>query len=114
MIICVSGTPGTGKTVVAKALASKLKGTYVDVKQIIKQHKLGNRMDKKRNAAIIDTKKLSRILVEEIKRVEKIREKEEKRKIVYNKRIYTPKYLNAKTNEAAKAKNPIIIIDSHL
>ena len=54
----VSGTPGTGKTTLAKSLAKKLKYSYIDVNEIIKENKLEEGFDKKRKSKIIDTKKL--------------------------------------------------------
>jgi len=65
--IIVSGTPATGKTTLAKKLAKKHKLKYIDVNKIIKQHKLSEGFDKKRNCEIIDIKKLNKILIELIK-----------------------------------------------
>ena len=67
MIIIVSGTPGTGKTVVAKELAKAFKHTYVDVKRIIADRKLSQGYDRKRKCEIIDPKVLNKILIELIK-----------------------------------------------
>ena len=41
MIIAVSGTPGVGKTTVAKLLAEKLGYTYVDLKKFAIEHEIG-------------------------------------------------------------------------
>ncbi|MBI4448027.1 adenylate kinase family protein [Candidatus Woesearchaeota archaeon] len=68
MIICVSGTPGTGKTALAKALAKKLNAKYIDVNKIIKANKLEEGFDEKRNCAIVDEEKLSNILIELIQK----------------------------------------------
>jgi len=91
-IIIVSGTPGTGKTTLSKKLALKLKFYYIDVNRIIKKHKIAEGYDKKRKTKIIDVKRLSKALVQEIK-----------------------KYNN---NKSIKTKNKTIIkgiiIDSHL
>ena len=67
MIIIISGTPGTGKTKLAKELAKNLNYTYVDVSKLIKKNKLQESYDKKRKCHIIDTKKLNKILIEKIK-----------------------------------------------
>ncbi len=67
MIIAVSGTPGTGKTTVAKSL-SKLPGhSYVDVKKLIKDRRLSLGKDRKRDCDIIDHYELNRILIKMIK-----------------------------------------------
>jgi len=67
MIITVSGTPGTGKTFLAKRLAKSLKYKYLDVKRLISSNKLAESYDKKRKTKVIDTKKLNKILIEKIK-----------------------------------------------
>lgn len=65
-VIVVSGTPGTGKTEVAKALAKELNYEYVDVNKIIAENKLSEGYDDKRKCEIIDTKKLSEFIVKSI------------------------------------------------
>ena len=67
MVIIISGTPGTGKTTLAKKLVNYLKYKYLDVKRLIKLNKLSERYDQKMKCDIIDTKKLNKILIEEIK-----------------------------------------------
>ena len=49
--ICVSGTPGTGKTTLAKKLATELDCSYVDVAALIKKEDLDTEFDAKRKAA---------------------------------------------------------------
>lgn len=65
-VIVVSGTPGTGKTEIAKALAKELNYKYVDVNKIIAENKLSEGYDEEKKCEIVDTKKLSRFLVENI------------------------------------------------
>jgi len=65
-IIIITGTPGTGKTVLAKKLANLLNFTYIDVNQIIKSN-----YDKKRSTYIINTNKLNRILISLVKNTNK-------------------------------------------
>ncbi len=66
--IIVSGTPGTGKTKIAKKLSEKLKYKYVDVKKLTKENNLSDGYDTEKKCEIIDVKKLSRFLVNFIKK----------------------------------------------
>ncbi|MBW2992572.1 AAA family ATPase [Candidatus Woesearchaeota archaeon] len=61
-VIIVSGTPGTGKSFVARRLAHKLGFRYVDVKKVISRYKLRERYDKKRKSWVVDEKRLARVL----------------------------------------------------
>lgn len=71
-IIAISGTPATGKTTIAKALAQKLKYRYLNVNRILNKYKLKESYDKKRKSFIVDTKKLNKALIQEIKKQENI------------------------------------------
>jgi adenylate kinase len=66
-VICVTGTPGTGKTTVAKKIAREKGYVYLDVKELIKKNNLAERKDKKRGCVIVDEKKLVRLLSKIIK-----------------------------------------------
>ena len=70
-ITIVTGTPATGKTTVASAIAMRTHALYIDVSAIIKKEKLWVNYDKKRKAKIIDTKKLNNILIRIIKEARK-------------------------------------------
>ena len=70
-IIIITGTPGTGKTVLAKKLANLLNFTYIDVNLIIKTNKLSLNYDKKRSTYIININKLNRILISLVKNTNK-------------------------------------------
>ena len=61
-IIAVTGTPGTGKSTVAKELAKALKYKFVNVNQFIKEQNLSDGFDKERDCEIIDVKKLNKTL----------------------------------------------------
>jgi len=60
MNICVTGSAGTGKTTVARALAKKFKLKYVDVNGIVKKEKLYDSYDRKLKSFVVDVKKLKR------------------------------------------------------
>lgn len=72
MIIIVTGTPGTKKTTLAKAIAKKYKLKYVDVNKVIKENNLREKYDRKRKTWEIDTEKLNKALLEIIKKNKKI------------------------------------------
>jgi len=63
-IICITGTPGTGKTTLSKKLAKELNYHYIDVNKIIKKYKLSEGYDRKRKTKIVDVKKLNKKLVQ--------------------------------------------------
>lgn len=65
--IVVTGTPGTGKTTVARRLAKIAGLTYVDVNNVISSHHLSEGIDRKRKCRIIDTAKLNNVLLKMIK-----------------------------------------------
>ena len=60
MIIAVTGTPGTGKTTLAKKIA-KFKGfTYLDVCELIHEKKLTEKYDEERECDVVDMEKLAK------------------------------------------------------
>src|SRR3989344_8703068 len=65
-IICVTGTPGSGKTALSKKLAKKLDFYYIDVNKIISKHKLSEGYDQKRKTKVISVVKLNKALIKEI------------------------------------------------
>ena len=67
MIVCITGTPATGKTVVAKKIAKQIKAKYIDINKIITKYKLSEGYDKKRKSKIVDIKKLNKVLIKIIK-----------------------------------------------
>lgn len=68
MIVVVTGTPGTGKTTIAKKLAKQKKLKYIDVSKIIKEKKLEEGYDKKKKCGIVDVDKLNKVLIDLIKK----------------------------------------------
>ncbi len=58
MRIAITGTPGTGKTEVAKILSEKLEVDLIDIKPLLERSKVG--FDKKRDSDIIDETVLSK------------------------------------------------------
>jgi len=66
--IIVTGTPGTGKTEIAKEVARKLKLKYISGYEIIKKEKLSESYDQKRKTDIVDENKFSKALIKIIKK----------------------------------------------
>ncbi len=54
LVICITGTPGVGKTTVSKKLASLLGGEVIDVGSLILDKKLFFRYDRYRDTFIVD------------------------------------------------------------
>lgn len=68
MIIAITGTPGTGKTELARKLSKKLKCKVLDVKKFIEKHpKVVSGFDKKRDTKIVDVEKLKKAIKPELK-----------------------------------------------
>ena len=66
-VIIVSGSVGSGKTTLAKKLATALKFIYLDVNEIINKHPtVVEGYDKKRKTKEINTTKLNKILLKEL------------------------------------------------
>ena len=66
-VICVTGTPGTGKTTLSKKLANELGFLHFEVKNFISKNKIFEGYDKKRKTKIVDVKKLNKELIRTIK-----------------------------------------------
>ena len=121
MIICISGTPGTGKSHLARLLAKRTGFRYFDLNNFIKGEKLYDSYDKKDKTYDVDTKKLSKLLNMLLKKYRY--EKNDKEQSSINKtfkksaskRVDLLKFLS-KISIKKKKKNNInnIIIDSHL
>ncbi|MCX6706745.1 MAG: AAA family ATPase [Candidatus Woesearchaeota archaeon] len=74
-VVIVTGTPGTGKTVLARKISKKCGHIYIDVNEVVKQYKLSEGYDKKRDTKIVDEAKLSKVLERIIKETKKKKEK---------------------------------------
>ena len=68
--IIVSGSVGTGKTVIAKKLAILLKTDYINITELVKENKLG-KYNKKYDSYEVDIKKLNNFLIKVIKKSKK-------------------------------------------
>ncbi len=58
MLITITGTPGTGKTVVAKELAHLLGYNLISLADLVREGKISSTYDKKRKTRIVDEEKL--------------------------------------------------------
>ncbi|MFH0979089.1 MAG: adenylate kinase family protein [Candidatus Woesearchaeota archaeon] len=67
-VILVSGTPGTGKTTLAKLISERFGYHLLDVNKLIKRRNLAEGYDKLRDSLIVDVNKLSKVLVKMISR----------------------------------------------
>jgi len=59
-IIVVTGTPGVGKTVVSKLLASKLNAFHINLGELVKRERLWSDLDETRQTLVADMPRLSR------------------------------------------------------
>lgn len=57
--IGISGTPGTGKTAVARVLSEKLRIPFIDLSTFVMEHKLYLYYDDVRNSYVIDEERVS-------------------------------------------------------
>ncbi|MDO8633863.1 MAG: AAA family ATPase [archaeon] len=69
MKLAITGTPGTGKTVLAKSLAKKLKAVVINEKDFALRKKAG-RQNKRLGEVEVDVKKLEKELNKELKKHE--------------------------------------------
>ncbi len=67
MIIVISGTPGTGKTYIAKKLSKKLRYDILEVSKFIKDNKIG-KYNKRLRTIDVDINKLNKEIIKIIKK----------------------------------------------
>ena len=65
MLIEITGTPGTGKSSVAKELAKKLRCGLIDIKKIVNERNIFKKAKKEKE---VDIKKLEKIINDEIRK----------------------------------------------
>jgi len=65
-VIIVPGTPGTGKTTFAKALAKTIRANYVNITRHVSKHRLYRGVDRERRTRIIDVPKTRASLKREL------------------------------------------------
>ena len=66
-VVVVTGTPGTGKTTVARYVAEQYGYHYVDGKEVIREHHLSEGHDTERDCDIVDINRFCKVLVGLIK-----------------------------------------------
>jgi len=70
--ILITGTPGTGKTELAKELSLLLKKKVISTTKYAKKYSLFEDYDEKKDTYDVDTDKLMSLLIEEVKKSEDI------------------------------------------
>jgi adenylate kinase len=63
-VIVVTGTPGTGKTTLARALAAMISASHVDVPALVEEEGLSLGVDEARGAKIVDLRRVRRRISE--------------------------------------------------
>ena len=69
LVIIVTGTPGTGKTAIAKLLARHINGIYLSLNEIAKKYSDFTSFDIRRGSWVINEKKLTEHVVQVIREV---------------------------------------------
>jgi adenylate kinase len=67
-LMVITGTPGVGKTSISKILANELNAIHIDLNKLVLDDKLDIGYDKKRKCYIVDFEKVSKKIIEKIKK----------------------------------------------
>lgn len=115
MIITITGTPGTGKTYIAKKLIGR-KLKYIDLNSIIKKDKLYEKYDKTAKTYDVNVEELNKLN----NRFESYKDKDViDKKLIVDKKVTDKKQKHITEYTLAQLKNNLknksgLIIDSHL
>lgn len=72
MIIAISGTPGTGKSTLARKISEKLGYDVLDVNKLLEEDEgLVLEFDRRRDTKVIDTERLNDVLIQKIDETKK-------------------------------------------
>ncbi len=70
-VIAISGTPGTGKTAVGRALATRIDAEFIELGQVVKDQQFHHGEDSSRSTLIADTDELQDYLVSQFQQTKK-------------------------------------------
>ncbi len=70
--MAISGTPGTGKSELAKKLSKKLNYKIINIGKIVKKNNISESYDKELKSYVVDTKKISKFIINLIKNKDNI------------------------------------------
>jgi adenylate kinase len=65
-VVVVTGTPGTGKTILSRALTKALGARYINLTQFVSRRKLYSDIDRKRQTKIVDVTRTRSSLTSEV------------------------------------------------
>ncbi len=70
-LLIITGTPGTGKTTLAKQLSKKYGYPRLDLNHFIKENRLREKYEKKRRTWLVDVIKLKKLLLKKVGEIKK-------------------------------------------